>query len=92
MPRYELSVSVGYDLRSVELTEDEFASIKSGKKLTKVVEDDYEGETFQYSFAFNYDYPNSLTVSYSKDDDPWSEGQGYVGDLPDALIRPIEEP
>ena len=92
MPKYELSVVIGYEVRSVELTEDELAAIKAGKTLTKVVDDDYEGDTFQYSFEFNYDYPTSLTVSYSMDDDSMSEGDGYVGDLSDAEIRLLEEP
>ncbi|MDA0762170.1 MAG: hypothetical protein O2949_11105 [Proteobacteria bacterium] len=92
MPRYELSVVIGYEVRSVELTEDELAAIKAGKTLTKVVDDDYEGDIFQYSFQFNYDYATSLTVSYSMDGDPMSEGDGYVGDLSDAEIRPLEEP
>ena len=92
MPRYELSFVIGYEVRSIELTEDELAAIKAGKTLTKVVDDDYEGDTFQYIFQFNCDYATSLTVSYSMDDDPMSEGDGYVGDLSGAEIRPLGEP
>jgi len=92
LSKYELSIVIGCEVWCVELIQDELAPIKAVETLKKVVDDDYEGDTFQYSFQFNYDYATSLTVSYFMEDTPQSEGNGYVGDLSDAEIRLIEEP
>jgi hypothetical protein len=77
-----LSVEVGYELRTVSLTEEEYAYIKSGKQLVKEVEDHYEGEKFTYEFNFNNPtFENdTLVVSYDGAD-------GFIGEIEDAYIN-----
>ena len=76
-----LSVEVGYELRTVTLTEKEFEIIKSGKQLIKEVEDYYEGEEFTYEFNFNNPMfaNDTLVVSYDGAD-------GFIGKIEDAYI------
>jgi hypothetical protein len=83
MKTYNLSVEVGYALRTVSLSEDEFKLIKSGKPLSKEVEDYYEGDLFVYQFKFNQDPQNSLTVTYDS-------GVGFLGDIDDAFLEVVE--
>ena len=74
-----VSVAVGYDLRSVELTLDEWAAVQSGEKLVREVIDYYEGEEFTYVFAFNERKEGSLVVTYD-------DADGFLGHIEDAMI------
>ena len=40
----QVSVEVGYDLRTVELTHDEWAAVQNGQHLLRKVVDYYEGD------------------------------------------------
>jgi hypothetical protein len=75
----QVSVAVGYDLRSVELTSDEWAEVQNGQHLVREVVDYYEGEEFTYVFAFNERQESSLVVTYD-------DADGFVGDIGDAII------
>ena len=74
-----VSVVVGYDLRTVELTHDEWAAVQNGQHLIREVVDYYEGEKFTYVFAFNDRQGSSLVVTYDNAD-------GFIGDIGDAII------
>lgn len=76
-----VSVEVGYELRTVSLTELEWKSVQAGEPLTKEIEDYYEGEKFTYEFHFNSEYykGNSLVVTYD-------DGDGFIGGIEDAYI------
>ena len=86
MKTYTLSIAVGYDLRSVVLTDNELALIRAGKSLTKEVDDYYEGEEYTYTFEFNQDPDYSLKVSYQQGDDILTAGDRYLGDIDDAIV------
>lgn len=86
MKTFTLSIAVGYDLRSVVLTDDELTLIRSGESFTKEVDDYYEGEEYTYTFEFNKDPDYSLKVTYQRGDDILTAGDGYLGDLNDMDI------
>lgn len=86
MKTYTLSIAVGYDVRSVVLTDDELTLIRAGKSLTKEVDDYYEGEEYTFTFEFNQDPDYSLMVTYQQGDDILTAGDGYLGDLNDMDI------
>lgn len=76
-----VSVEVGYELRTVSLTELEWKSVQAGETLTKGIKDYYEGEEFTYEFHFNSEYykGDSLVVTYD-------DGDGFIGSIEDAYI------
>ena len=80
--KVRLSVEVGYDLRSVDLTLDEWAQVQGGEKLVREVIDYYEGEAFTYVFAFNARNKGSLVVTYD-------DADGFLGDIEDAITEHI---
>ena len=86
--KINVSVEVGYDLRTITLTEKQWQSVKSGKKLIKSVKDYYEGEPFTYRFCFNEnletDENSSLVVTYD------DLGVGFTGKIEDALVNEID--
>ena len=86
-----VSVTVGYDLRSVLLTELEWKMVQEGKELVKEVEDSYEGEDFICTFMFNsyYDEGGSLVVTHEpvEDDGGFSGATGFIGSIEDAYIH-----
>lgn len=86
-----ISVTVGYDLRSVLLTELEWKMVQEGKELVKEVEDSYEGEDFIYTFMFNsyYDKGCSLVVTHEpvEDEGGFSGATGFIGSIEDAYIH-----
>ncbi len=86
-----VSVTVGYDLRSVQLTELEWKMVQEGKELVKEVEDSYEGEDFIYTFMFNsnYDEGYSLVVTYEPVEDGMGlyGATGFIGNIEDAYIH-----
>ena len=86
MKIFSLSIAVGYDLRSINLTEKELKSVRDGKPLTKSIDDYYEGEEYTYTFEFNQDPDYSLKVSYQQGDDVFTAGDGYLGDIDDAIV------
>ena len=90
MKTYTLSIAVGYDLRSVVLTDNELTLIRTGKSLTKEVDDYYEGEEYTYTFEFNQDPDYSLKVNYQQGDDILTAGDGYLGDIDDAIVLELE--
>ena len=77
-----LSVEVGYELRTVSLSELEWKKVRSGHSLSKEIVDYYEGEEFTYEFHFNSsDYKgNSLVVTYD-------DADGFIGNIEDAIIN-----
>lgn len=83
MNEYKVSVEVGYEIRSVILSAEEYRLVCSGKPLVRNTEELYEGERFTYTFSFNTDPDNALTVTYDS-------GVGFLGDLSDAFIEEIE--
>ena len=76
-----VSVEIGYELRTVSLSEHEWGRVKSGHPLSKEIVDYYEGEEFTYKFNFNSsDYKvNSLVVTYE-------DADGFIGNIEDAFI------
>jgi hypothetical protein len=86
MKTYSLSVEVGYELRSVTLTEEELRHVRSGEPLTKTVEDLYEGDEYTFTFEFNQDPDYSLKVTYQQADDILTAGDGFLGDIEDACL------
>jgi hypothetical protein len=76
----QISVEVGYDLRSVELTPDEWGEVQNGQHLVREVVDYYEGEKFTYVFAFNDRQGSSLVVTYD-------DADGFEGNIGDAIIE-----
>ena len=74
---YSLSVEIGYELQSVDLTVAEFDLIRSGKPLKKTVVGYYEGSSFEYEFKFNNpSHEYSLVVSHD-------DGQDILGEWSD---------
>ena len=79
MNMIQVSVEIGYDLRTVELTSDEWTAVQNGENLVREVVDYYEGEEFTYVFIFNDREGSSLHVTYD-------DGDGFIGDIRDAII------
>ena len=90
MKIFSLSVEVGYEFRSISLTEDELKQIRAGQSLTKEMLDMHEGEEYTYTFEFNKDPDYSLKVSYQQGDDILTAGDGYLGDIDDAIVLELE--
>ena len=86
MKIFSLSIEVGYEFRSISLTEDELKQIRAGEKLTKEMVGMNEGEEYTYTFEFNQDPDYSLKVSYQQGDDVLTAGDGYLGDIDDAIV------
>ena len=76
-----ISVEIGYELRTVTLSETEWTRVKSGDVLLKEVVDYYEGEEFTYVFHFNTELHqgNSLVVTYE-------DADGFIGNIEDAIL------
>jgi len=74
----QVSVEVGYDLRTVELTHDEWAAVQNGQHLLRKVVDYYEGDAFADVFAFNDQQGYSLVVTCGDTD-------RFIGDIGDAI-------
>lgn len=90
MKIFSLSIEVGYEFRSISLTEDELSQIRAGQSLTKEMLDMYEGEEYTYTFEFNQDPDYSLKVNYQQGDDILTAGDGYLGDIDDAIVLELE--
>ena len=78
-----VSVEIGHDLRTVELTPQEWEAVQRGQRLVQEVEDYYEGEAFTYVFAFNEREGSSLVVTYD-------DADGFIGDIEDAIIGGLD--
>ena len=76
-----ISVEIGYEIRTVSLSELEWKKIQSGHPLSKEIVDHYEGEEFTYEFHFNSSQHegNSLVVTYD-------DADGFIGNIDDAII------
>ena len=76
-----ISVEIGYELRTVSLSETEWTRVQSGDVLLKEVVDYYEGEEFTYVFHFNTELHqgNSLVVTYE-------DADGFIGNIEDAIL------
>lgn len=76
-----ISVEIGYELRTVSLSETEWKRVQSGDVLLKEVVDYYEGEEFTYVFHFNtgLHQGNSLVVTYE-------DADGFIGNIEDAIL------
>ena len=79
----QVSVEIGYELRTVELTRQEWEAVQKGQHLIREVEDYYEGEAFTYVFAFNIRKGSSLVVTYD-------DADAFVGDIGDAIIEGLD--
>jgi hypothetical protein len=67
---------------SLRLTRAEWETITKGEEFSKGGRGYYyEGERFHDYWYFNNEHPGSLEVTYD------DGGQGFVGDLDDALIE-----
>ena len=77
-----LSVEIGYELQSVELSATEWDNVKAGKELLKTSIGWYEGVEHTYEFHFNSNLEDckSMVVTYS------DSGIGFIGDISDALV------
>jgi hypothetical protein len=77
-----LGIEIGYELRTITLTQSQWEEVQSGKELKEEIEDFYEGESFTYSWYFNdpSDKENSLVVTYN------GEGVGYMGSVEDLIL------
>ena len=74
---YSLSVEIGYELQSVDLTAAEFDLVRRGRSLKKTVAGYYEGSAFEYEFKFNNpSHGYSLVVSHD-------DGQDLLGEWSD---------
>ena len=80
--KYNITVEIGYELRTVSLTEKEWKRVKSGDHLIKSTQDSYEGELFTYQFEFNGDAYKDATLVVTYDDG----GTGFIGNIEDAII------
>lgn len=83
-----ISVEIGYELRSVTLTQSEWSAVKAGKPLSKEVEEPYEEKLFVYTFSFNGGEQSNanLYVTYREDEEGWDGGEGFIGMIEDALV------
>ncbi len=81
MASITLSVTVGNEIQSVKLTQDEWIAVQSGQHLFKEVEGLYEGEEFIYCWHFNdpRNAGSSLVVQYNGAD-------GFIGSITDAWV------
>ncbi len=84
-----ISVEIGYELRSVTLTESQWSDVKAGKSLLKEVEEPYEEKLFVYTFSFNGgEQPNAnLYVTYREEEEGWDGGEGFIGMIEDASVN-----
>ena len=80
--RYNVTVEIGYELRTVSLTEKEWKRVKSGDYLIKSTQDSYEEELFTYQFEFNGDNYEDATLVVTYDDG----GTGFIGNIEDAIF------
>ena len=89
--KINVSVEIGYELRTVKLTQQEWEDVNEGKYLSKSIEEMYEGELFVYEFQFNPHSPKNSTlyVTYNLKDDH-DYGEGFIGDIGDAIIHKEE--
>ena len=79
----EISVEIGYELRTLSVSNEEWDLIKAGKPFEKYLESFYEGESFAYYFNSNPE--GSLVVSYYGED--MAVGEGYRGSIEGAIIK-----
>ena len=89
--KINVSVEIGYELRTVELTQKEWDNVNKGEYLSKSIEDIYDGEVFVYEFQFNPENPkdSTLYVTYTrKGDDDY--GEGFIGNIGGAMIHEEE--
>jgi hypothetical protein len=84
-----ISVEIGYELRSVTLTQSEWSAVKAGKPLSKEIEEPYEEKLFVYTFSFNgEEQPNAnLYVTYREEGEGWDGGEGFIGMIEDASVN-----
>jgi hypothetical protein len=82
------NITVGYDTRSIELSEETWQSIQNGEEFSELVDDWYEGEEFVYTFNFNCSDKGSLYVTYQRadDEDGFSCGDGFIGTIQDGWV------
>ena len=74
---YSLSVEIGYELQSVDLTAAEFDLVRRGRSLQKTAVGYYEGSAFEYEFSFNNpSHEYSLVVNHD-------DGQDLLGEWSD---------
>jgi len=78
------------DSHELELSEDDWRTIASGEKFSEAGDDYcYDGIDFGTNWVFNASHLGSLTVHYQRlDEEAGSEGEGFVGDVKDAIVRP----
>ena len=79
----QVSVDIGYDLRTVELSPQEWKAVQRGQRLVREVEDYYEGEAFTYVFRFNERKGSTLVVTYD-------DADVFIGDIGDAIIGELD--
>ena len=79
----QVSVEIGSELRTVELTHQEWETVQRGQHLVREVEDYYEGEAFTYVFRFNERQGSTLVVTYD-------DADGFIGDIGDAIIEGLD--
>ena len=86
MKKFQIGITIGYELRTLVLTEKQWIEIKNGKEFKKTVKDYYEGEEFNYQFHFNNpeDKKNNFIVTYD------DGGEGYIGNIDDVYVDEIK--
>jgi hypothetical protein len=77
-----VSVEIGYERRTVELSNSEWKSVLAGDTLIREVEGYYEGDLFAYIFQFNSRAGNSLVVTYD-------DADAFIGKIADAVVDAI---
>jgi hypothetical protein len=84
-----ISVEIGYELRSVTLTQSEWSAVQAGKPLSKEVQEPYEEKLFVYKFSFNggEQLNVNLCVTYREEGEDWAGGEGFMGMIEDALVN-----
>ena len=77
------------DTHELELSEDDWRTVAHGEKFSEMGDEYcYDGQDFGTTWVFNGSHPGSLTVYYHHlDDETDSEGEGFVGNIKDAIVR-----
>lgn len=59
--------------------------------MTKEILDLYEGEEYTFTFQFNQDPDYSIKVTYQQGDQIFTAGDGYLGEIDDAIVLQFQE-
>ncbi len=81
----EVSVSWGYELHTVKVSARKWKRIRAGESLVLKSIGWYEGTSFPCRWHFDLNQEHSLVVCYG------AGGEGFVGNIGDATVEPMEK-